>query len=132
MAPADISASFFLPRILVIEDNDDLRNVMMLVLGRAGWRAAGARDGRDALVALASGPLPDVIVLDLALPFLDGPTFRWRLLTEPAWAKIPILVCSANDEAIALRGLPAIARWLRKPICATVLTDAVEPYREAS
>lgn len=58
-------------RVLVVDDEPDLREVLLRTLGNAGWDTAGARTGGEA-VALAATFLPDVVVLDIMLPDTDG------------------------------------------------------------
>jgi CheY-like chemotaxis protein len=118
--------------ILVVEDNDDLREVMQTVLENAGWSAVGVANGNEALDYLSRRPPPCVIVLDLGLPSIDGTTFRWMQLEVRQWARIPVIVCTADCGAVAQRSLPGIARWLCKPFTATELAAAVQPYCLAS
>jgi CheY-like chemotaxis protein len=115
--------------ILIVEDDDDLREGMVSVLRNAGWSAVGARDGIEALHQLLGGLLPCAIVLDLDMPLLNGAAFRREQLRESDWAKIPVLVCTGDCNAIAHRVLPGIAQWLKKPVSGTTLADAVSAYK---
>ena len=82
-------------RVLVVEDDETTLEAIAFHLGRAGLRADVARDGLAALTALRAG-LPDVLVLDLMLPHLDG----WYLIRElRGWApRLPIIVVTARTN----------------------------------
>ena len=86
--------------ILVVEDDEDIRETLVDLLQDHGYEALGARDGRDALQTLAAAPtLPCLIVLDLMMPIMDGKTFRDEQLRDPALSQIPVLVISAYHDA---------------------------------
>ena len=101
------------PNILLIEDDRDLAEVIVEVLQTEGYRVVHASDGRVALGLLAEGELPDLILLDLMMPNMNGWEFRAAQLHEPRLAKIPVVVLSATGE----RARPIDAAWiLRKPV----------------
>lgn len=81
-------------RVLVVDDDPDIRELLVSVLSDDGYEAASARDGRDALDVLDRWPA-DVIVLDLMMPVMDGWTFAARM--KEKWT-IPIVVLSAATE----------------------------------
>src|SRR2546425_9971530 len=72
------------PRVLVVEDDDATRVMLTEYLSEEGFAVSSALDGAHALRAAAAG-MPDLIVLDIGLPILDGTGFarQWR---EPQWA----------------------------------------------
>ena len=81
--------------VLVVEDEPDNRDIMCSVVQDvAGYRACAVADGEQALAAVASGP-PDLILLDLVLPGLDGFEVARRLKGNAATRGIPILAISA-------------------------------------
>src|SRR5215468_7550563 len=92
-------------KILYIEDNDD--NVYMLRgrLTRAGFEVTVATDGKEG-VAMAASETPDLIVMDLSLPVLDGWEATRRLKAAPETRAIPVIALSAHamesDRAKAL------------------------------
>jgi CheY-like chemotaxis protein len=109
--------------VLVVEDDADLREMMCLLLKQDGLDAQPANDGRDALDMLRSGDVqPDVIVLDLMMPRMDGESFlRERALT-PALHAIPVVVLTAKPvEQVAVSGVAL----LRKPINFDLLLDTI-------
>ena len=81
-------------RVLVVDDDADIRELLVSVLSDDGYEAASARDGRDALDVLDRWKA-DVIVLDLMMPVMDGWTFAARM--KEKWT-IPIVVLSAATE----------------------------------
>ena len=83
-------------RVLVVDDDPDIRALLVSVLADDGYEAEAAPNGRDALVALEDFAA-DVVILDLMMPVMDGWTFAERM--KERW-DIPIVVLSAaNDVA---------------------------------
>ena len=80
--------------VLVVDDDRDARTMYRMFLRHAGCRVRTARDGHAA-IATANAWTPDVIVMDLAMPHLDGWTASRRLKASPATAHIPIIALSA-------------------------------------
>jgi CheY-like chemotaxis protein len=83
--------------ILVVDDDEDLRSMVVLVLEDAGYRVRTAGDGIDALEHLAR-VRPDAILLDMRMPRMDGREFAKRLRTG-AGSQIPLLVMTAAEQA---------------------------------
>ncbi|QDG49612.1 response regulator [Persicimonas caeni] len=81
---------------LVVEDEDDVREVMARHLRRADWRVRTAENGTAALEMLDS-EIPDVVVLDLMMPEMDGFEVAEIMRQEPRWQEIPIVVVTAMD-----------------------------------
>ena len=82
--------------VLVIEDDDTTRDVLRSALARDGWSVAQAENGRVGLTRLAER-VPDVILLDLMMPEMDGFEFIAELRSNPDWRHIPVLVVTARD-----------------------------------
>jgi two-component system cell cycle response regulator DivK len=85
-------------RILYVEDNDDNIYVITHRLGRAGFTVMVARDGAQG-VAMATTERPDLILMDLRLPVIDGWEATRRIKADPATRHIPILALSAHAMA---------------------------------
>jgi CheY-like chemotaxis protein len=81
--------------ILVVDDDDEIREALGDVLQDEGFRVVGMRDGREALEYLRSGTRPCAILLDLWMPGMDGWQLRYELEREPSLAEIPIIVVTA-------------------------------------
>lgn len=86
-------------RILVVDDDTELRRSLAEVLTDAGYDVSCATNGEEALRALAVGREPNAILLDLAMPVMDGWTFRSRQRSDPRLAHIPTVVISASLSA---------------------------------
>src|SRR5687767_1699923 len=82
-------------RILIVEDHDDLADALRTNLHSEGYQASVARDGRQALAMVRADP-PDIIVLDLGIPGIDGLALLSRLRAEGHWC--PVLILSARDS----------------------------------
>src|SRR3954467_12533285 len=88
----DVSPSL---RILIVEDHDDLADALRANLRSEGYQASVASDGRQALAMVRADP-PDIVVLDLGIPGLDGLALLSRLRAEGHWC--PVLILSARDS----------------------------------
>ena len=113
-------------RILLVEDDSALRSALAELLEERGFEVACAGDGREALDTLCGRPVPSLILLDLAMPVMDGWTFRAEQRRDPRIASIPTIVLSASLPADqhALDGLePAAA--LSKPFDIDRLLETV-------
>jgi DNA-binding response OmpR family regulator len=82
-------------RILIVEDHEDLADALRANLRSEGYHASVASDGRQALALIRAEP-PDIVVLDLGIPGLDGLALLSRLRTEGHWC--PVLILSARDS----------------------------------
>jgi len=113
--------------VLIVEDRPDTRRSLGLLLRAYGFPAAEAADGQQALDYLRSHPLPALILLDLAMPVMDGWEFRRRQRQDRDLAAVPTVVCSAYsvDGAGELEG---VARVYRKPVDPDELLETVRLY----
>ncbi len=82
--------------VLVVDDDPDARARLRTVLERNGWQVAEAGNGQEALAWVAQAS-PQVILLDLTMPVMDGFTFLHALREQPGGAEIPVVVLSARD-----------------------------------
>lgn len=87
------------PLILVVEDDADMRQLIVDYLGRARLHAQGAGDGEEMAQALQS-QRPDLIVMDIMLPGTDGLALCQQLRSDPATAGLPIIMLTARDGAL--------------------------------
>jgi signal transduction histidine kinase/CheY-like chemotaxis protein len=83
-------------RVLVVDDDDILRRSVLQALEKEGWKVSEADNGRVGLKRLGQS-LPDVIVLDLMMPEMDGFEFLDELRRHAEWREIPVLVVTAKD-----------------------------------
>lgn len=100
----DGSTAFVSPSILLIDDDDDSRNVLLYQLSLEGYRCRGAATGM-AGVRAAREVAPDVILLDLNLPDIHGLEVIKLMQAEQALAAIPIVVISGERSIVAARAI---------------------------
>jgi CheY-like chemotaxis protein len=84
------------PTVMVVDDNPVCRDVLGRLLRSVGYSVCEAANGHEALLRLRTGPPPGLIVLDLDMPVVDGPTFRAAQLREPAVAAIPVVILTGG------------------------------------
>src|SRR5947207_1383377 len=112
--------------VLVVEDDDDLREVICRVLIDEGYTTRAANNGESALKMLEAEPLPGVILLDLMMPTMNGWAFRTRQEADPRLATIPVVVMTAAaqlDDA-AIGGTD----FVRKPVRIEELLERVRKH----
>ncbi len=102
------------PLVLVVEDDADAREMYEVVLDGSGFRVASAADGCDA-VEKARSLRPQLILMDLSLPAMDGWEAGRRLKSDEATRDIPILALSGNPIDERGNGEPVFAGALLKP-----------------
>ncbi len=81
--------------ILIVDDNEDNRNVLQRLLEHAGHRGFTAKNGADAL-AMARERQPDLVLMDLAMPEMDGWAATATFKSDPQLASIPIIVVTGH------------------------------------
>jgi two-component system alkaline phosphatase synthesis response regulator PhoP len=116
-------------RILVVDDDRDMLTLNQLTLQRAGWEILAAQDGQQAL-DLADKQPPDLILLDLMMPGMDGYEVCRRLRADPRFANIPIIALTAvpagaGHLAALDAGMTAI---ITKPIRPPDLVARLQTY----
>jgi len=109
-------------KILIVDDDPDCVELLSLHLQRRGHSVVGAKDGPSALEK-ASWERPDLILLDLRMPTVDGIRVIEILRGNALTAQTPVILMSAADKEWATRRLPAdpLVRFLEKPLDFTVL-----------
>jgi two-component system chemotaxis response regulator CheY len=111
--------------VLVVDDDDTIRNLIAEVLDTAGFQVESATNGETALV-IARSTRPDVIVLDLMMPIVDGWTFLQHMRKDAAVGKTPVIITSAShalSESVAALDVQA---YLAKPFDLDALVCLVE------
>ena len=105
-------------RALLVEDDQNERELLAGFLRLSGFAVDTAGDGCDALDHLRAGERPDVVLLDMALPRCDGATTAREIRRDPAWAGLKIFAVSGHspNEYDLDRGPGGIDRWFHKPL----------------
>lgn len=83
------------PRVLIVDDEPEIGRILALILGGAGFDATAVEGGRAALERIAEAP-PDVVILDVRMPGLDGFEVLRRVRESPATARLPVVMLTAN------------------------------------
>ena len=115
-------------RIMVVDDDEDIRASLIELIEDHGYEAVGAAHGRDALERLrGQEQTPCVILLDLMMPVMDGWEFRQQQRSDPALASIPVVVISAYRHRPSVTELDA-ADYLNKPVQFDNLLEVVRRH----
>ena len=101
------------PKVLIVEDNSDIRRLYAIGLNQHGFEVKLAANGAEAMERIASEK-PDVVLLDWLLPLMDGGEVLRKLSAEDGLAAIPIIVISGQPAPEHLD--PRIRCWLTKPV----------------
>lgn len=112
-------------RVLVVDDHDMLRSGLSVALSAAGYAVESAPDGLAALQAV-SASRPDLVVLDLRMPVMDGFATLARLRADPQTADIPVVVATAAEDQRSRMLADGAVGFVTKPI------DAIQLLREVS
>ena len=100
--------------ILVVEDNDDVREMMAITLELEGHDVSTATNGCDALTKLRQGDRPCVILLDLMMPVMNGWEFRQEIENDPVLREVPVVIISAATAELI--HTTTAAAYLPKPL----------------
>lgn len=112
--------------VLVVEDDPDVRSALAELLSGEGYEVAATADGGEALDTLRAGLRPDVILLDLMMPNVDGWDFRRAQLEDPTLAGVPVVLLTASGfQPDSMRSDRGRLEMLPKPVQAHVLLDTV-------
>jgi CheY-like chemotaxis protein len=115
--------------VLVIDDEEDIRLLARVGLTASGASVVSAAGGEEG-VRLAREASPDVILLDVMMPGMDGRTTLEALRSDPQSASIPVLFLTAKDRAqvdASLLGLPRVG-FLNKPFVPRELADGIKAF----
>jgi chemosensory pili system protein ChpA (sensor histidine kinase/response regulator) len=112
--------------ILIVDDDEDIRDTLSLVLDMKGYSVAGAGDGLDALQLIRTRGRPGMILLDLRMPRMNGEELAAALHADPKLASAPIVVFSGDTTAPEVATEIGARAMLKKPIDLTQLVDVVE------
>jgi CheY-like chemotaxis protein len=114
--------------VLVVEDDDAIRELLKELLEEAGFRVIRAANGLEALASLRAGRAPRVILLDLAMPVMDGLEFRTTQRRDPSLATIPVVVMSASDGIEQRISEMQVDGYLPKPFELQALLATLNRY----
>ncbi|WAS05548.1 response regulator [Synechococcus sp. C9] len=84
--------------VLVVEDQKAQREMMVSLLEQDGWEVLAAGDGDEALAMVQGGQIPDVVVMDVVMPRMNGYQLVRQLREYPQTKQVPVLMCSSKGE----------------------------------
>lgn len=118
-------------RVLIVDDNEDNRQILIDLLSAAGYAVLEAHNGSDA-VAIAQQEVPDLILMDIQLPGVDGHEATRRIKAMPPLAKIPVIAVTsyalAGDEQKAAKA--GCDAYVTKPFSPRALLAKVREFLE--
>lgn len=113
-------------KILVIEDEPSILEMLRMYLTRAGYEVAVCDNGREA-VDIALAEKPDLILLDVMLPGMDGITLAQEFYSDAELGSIPIIVASALQESrSSFSNFPQVRDFAAKPFNLAALTEKIK------
>jgi DNA-binding response OmpR family regulator len=112
------------PLVLVVDDDPDSRALLELALSMSGYAVATATNGLDAL-RTARRRVPHLILLDLAMPVMDGFAFRAEQLRDEALASVPVICVSGRHDAETVARKMRVADCIPKPFDLDVIVEKV-------
>jgi len=112
------------PCILVVDDNEALRENLVECLEGEGYCVRASSDGAHALAALGEEPIPSVVLLDLLMPGLSAREVVERIRADPCLAGVRVILTTGHPSASARAGVAADA-FLPKPFGVKELLDAL-------
>ncbi len=120
--------------VLIVDDDDDIRETITIVLEDEGYSVASAANGEEALAYLRAGTtsLPQLILLDLMMPVMDGIEFRAEQQKDPRLAAIPVVVITASGNATARAKTMRANAMIQKPIALDTLLATIEMCASAT
>jgi CheY-like chemotaxis protein len=110
--------------VLVVDDDPDLLDVTSFVIETEGMAVETARNGEEALALLHAGRLPELVLLDLMMPVMNGWEFLAAVANDPLLRPVPVVVLTAAEHA----EIPGALEVLSKPMDLEQLLRVVERY----
>ena len=113
--------------ILAVDDDERIRRLAQMILQRAGYRVTTANDGREALDRIAQ-ERPDLVLLDITMPHMDGIECLRRLRADPETARLPVILLTARaqDEDILEGTRSGADQYLLKPFNPVEIVEIVK------
>jgi CheY-like chemotaxis protein len=115
-------------QILVVEDDQCIRESLQELLESEGYSVACASNGQEALDHLSTKKSPGLIFLDLMMPIKDGFQFRQEMRVNPLWVDIPIVIMSADGQIKEKFLRMGVKSYLKKPVDIDVIIDLANRF----
>jgi CheY-like chemotaxis protein len=104
------------PSVLVVDDDEDIRDILSVLLETEGYHVDTAKDGVEALAQLKSGPPPALVLLDMMMPRMDGESLVREMKRDPDVADVPVVIMSGHSAAREKAESLDAAACLVKPV----------------
>ena len=114
--------------ILIVEDDSALREALAQVLSDEGYELLSARDGLEAVNCLKKGNRPDIILLDLSMPVVNGWEFRMFQKRDPELARIPVVLITAGGYTQEEVAWLEPAALIPKPVDLSLLLSVIQRF----
>lgn len=102
-------------KILIVEDDIAIRELLVEIFESEGYLVESGANGSDGIKSLEK-ETPDVILMDMLMPVMDGFAFRKETLKNPEWESIPLLAMSAQDQELGKLESYGITNFIHKPL----------------
>lgn len=112
--------------ILIVDDDPGIRDSLAELLADEGYETKIAEDGQQALEICRSSPAPDLILLDLLMPVMDGLEFARQKASDPRLSRIPVCVMTASGRSASIP--PDSVAVLSKPLDLPALLAVVKRF----
>jgi CheY-like chemotaxis protein len=86
-----------LKTVYVVDDDEDIRDIISLVLEEAGYRVLTSDGGLALHRMIRTGPKPDLVLMDLMMPCVDGECWLKTIRQRPEWRGVPVVICSCRN-----------------------------------
>jgi CheY-like chemotaxis protein len=115
--------------VLVIDDDAEIRQALTEILEDENYSVSAASNGKEAIDMVSRGPCPDVILLDVMMPVMDGWHFLSARLAHPRLVEVPIIIISAGIEAEREAKKVGVFEVAKKPLHVDDLIRRIEDCR---
>lgn len=115
------------PIVMVVDDEPEICTLLRFVLEKEGYDVAEANNGQEALDHIGANGLPDLMILDIMMPIMDGFTLNMRLQADERTRRIPILVLTAKGQKMRdmFEMAPNVAAYVQKPFDPKMLRELI-------
>lgn len=128
-----------MPKIMVVDDERDVVELLTFVLGKDGHEIVPAYNGREALEKIgimpSAGPVskPDLMILDIMMPEIDGYTVHTKMMEHEDTRGVPIVILTAKGQMRDLFGMATnVVAYIEKPFDPRILRDKIRELMEKS
>lgn len=111
------------PWVLIVDDDEDIRDSIQSLLQLRGYRVDTAADGLAGIERMRKGPPPALVILDFMMPGMNGEEFRAEQLRDPQLAAVPVVLLTGAGEGAGITRMPV--ERIAKPIDLQLLFDTV-------